>query len=167
MACLDRARRLTCFMIVSSCAVLSACQSTSDDAATNRVAVYPALARVTFKGEPVEGAVVRLVAPNPNQPGAAGRTDDEGKCRLTTYEADDGAAAGNYMVLISKVEAMSETPASGGDDSDEYVPPSETPTAPAKRDNELPPKYNNPARTPLNAVVTSEGPNEYVFELNK
>jgi hypothetical protein len=44
------------------------------------------------------------------------------------------------------------------------VPPPETPVAPQPKP-ELPEKYNNPARTPLKAVVTAEGPNEYNLEL--
>jgi hypothetical protein len=99
------------------------------------------------------------------EPDAAGRTDEDGKARLTTFEADDGAQAGNYLVLISKDAPVPDAPESGGEDSDDYTPPPDNPAAPPRGRNDLPAEYGNAARSTLKAVVTAEGPNEYTFDL--
>src|SRR5580765_2001663 len=55
---------------------------------------------VTYKGAPVEGAVVTFV--NQDPPSANGRTDAQGKARLKTYIDGDGATLGSHKVMIEK-----------------------------------------------------------------
>ncbi|WP_246196651.1 hypothetical protein [Aquisphaera giovannonii] len=68
-----------------------------------RVAVYPVKGKVTVGGEVPEGALVVL-----HPTGGAGATEhspsgkvkQDGSFSLTTYEAEDGAPAGNYVATI-------------------------------------------------------------------
>jgi hypothetical protein len=137
--------------------------------AANREKVYPASGKVTYKGAAVDGAIVKLLNTEPFKPGATGRTDAQGAFKLMTYDADDGAPAGNYIVLISKPDKPQPVPAGGGIDSNNYVPPPENVNpAPAASTAKpaLPAKYNNPARSVLKAVITADGPNDSLnFEL--
>src|SRR3954451_7314937 len=65
--------------------------------AEGRVPVYPAIGKVTIKGEVPEGALVVLY---PAKPGGevelrpSGKVKQDGSFSLTTYDADDGAPAG-------------------------------------------------------------------------
>jgi hypothetical protein len=71
-----------------------------------RPATYPVSGTITWKGQPVEGAVVVFVPTGDFEP-AAGTTDAAGKYQLTTFVAGDGAQAGEYRVKVSKYETPS------------------------------------------------------------
>ena len=87
-----------------------------DPGVTDRPATVPVSGVVTLGGNPVEGATVTFHAgvPAPGQTAqgnsAVGQTDAEGRFQLKTFEANDGAVPGEYVVTISKYEAA----ASGG-----------------------------------------------------
>jgi hypothetical protein len=74
-----------------------------------RVAAYPVQGKVTFKGRPLAGALVTFRpakgTASGDLPGATGRTDEEGVFRLSTYGADDGAPAGDFLVSVSAAPA--------------------------------------------------------------
>lgn len=80
--------------------------------AAGGVDVYEVSGTVTMDGGPVVGASVTF-SPKEGQPAAAGRTGNDGTFTLTTYTSGDGAAAGDYVVLVRKY-AM----AAPSDDSD-------------------------------------------------
>lgn len=63
------------------------------------VPVYPVRGTVTFDGQPMQGAIVTFHGAD-SRPTAQGIADDSGRFSLTTYLADDGAAAGDYAVTI-------------------------------------------------------------------
>ncbi|MCS7239390.1 MAG: carboxypeptidase-like regulatory domain-containing protein, partial [Thermoguttaceae bacterium] len=110
-------------------------------------------------GNPVEGALVTLVPPEPSRRGAVGRTDASGRFTLTTFEPGDGALPGSYNVAISKVvlegEAPPETPTeTGGVEPDKRV-----------SKDLLPPKYKVAATSGLKAEIQGPGPVELRFEL--
>lgn len=63
--------------------------------------VFPASGKVTLGGGAVAKATV-MFSPKDGQPVATAVTDANGEFRLTTYDSFDGAAEGNYDVLISK-----------------------------------------------------------------
>lgn len=91
------AGRQSCFgaMIVWA---LSAC-----GCGDSRLTCYPASGQVLVRGQPAEGALVVLhpVASEPaNGPRPTATTDADGRFRLTTYEAADGAPPGNYRVTV-------------------------------------------------------------------
>jgi len=79
--------------------------------------VYPVTGIIQVDGKPQRGIKVKL-APNPLPADRRvtlpiiGRTDDEGKFKLTTYYQDDGAPVGEYNMLFS----LDLNPSGGGYD---------------------------------------------------
>lgn len=136
----------------------------------NRVPVFKVTGKVTMGGGPVADAVVTF-APREKQPVAIGRTDTEGNYLLTTYSAGDGAAAGEFGVMV-----MKEAPAASGSSGPPahgagFAPPAhasqksgkQQPTT--KSTSLLPEKYSHSDKSGLTAKVTADGPNEFNFEL--
>lgn len=83
--------------------LLPALLLTGCSANDGRVAVYPVTGKVTVGGEVPEGALVVL---NPTggkgstEHSPSGKVRKDGSFRLTTYDADDGAPAGQYVATI-------------------------------------------------------------------
>ena len=112
---------------------------------SDRLAVHPVHGRVLFEGHPATEALVIF------HPQAAGeewalirpsaRVGPDGSFTLTTYDAGDGAPAGDYAVTI---------------DWREHTAPVEG--APPGR-SLLPPRYASPQTSPLHAQV-KPGANE-------
>lgn len=135
-----------------------------------RVKVYKVTGKVTFFGSPLIGAVVSF-SPTGTQPAAIGRTNDSGTFTLTTYQAGDGAAAGDFKVLVMMVDsgAGDSSPQEAHfKDQSSYVP-IDTHAA-AKRGkgsgNVLPSKYGDPKQSPLNATVDpKKSENTFTFDL--
>jgi hypothetical protein len=109
---------------------------------------YPVTGTVTYQGQPVEGAQV-MFTPTAGR-AAEGTTDSAGKFTLTTLKSGDGALAGAHRVSITKIV----TQASKDPDN-----PYGTST------NALPPRYANPAQSPLQKDVSASGPNDFTFDL--
>lgn len=87
-------------LILLSAFVLAGCSGRSD-----RVAVAPVRGAVKVGGKPAQGVRVFLVprsAPGvPDIPAnPRGVTGPDGQFSLTTFAADDGAAAGTYQVVL-------------------------------------------------------------------
>ena len=112
---------------------------------------------VTYKGAPVEGAVVTFV--NQEPPSANGRTDAQGKARLKTYIDGDGATLGSHKVMIEK--SIAEGGQTVGSDDPSYDPNA----PPAKVKYLVPQKYSSIATSGLTAEVTQSGPAEFTFDL--
>jgi hypothetical protein len=117
-----------------------------------RLAVQPASGKVTVAGQPAAGVFVVLY-PAPGTPAAqagvkpSGTTGEDGSFRLSTYEQNDGAPAGDYAVTMRWHRA---DPRSAG-----------RPAIPFGRQ---PPdrfrgKYNNPQTTSWRVTIR-EGDNE-------
>ncbi|MDG3005005.1 hypothetical protein [Paludisphaera mucosa] len=67
------------------------------------VPLVPARGRVTFRGEPLAGALVIFkpaTPPGVDVPLSSGTTDAEGRYVLHTFAGDDGAPAGSYRVGV-------------------------------------------------------------------
>jgi len=101
----DRRKLLPSRLILSTalCACLLAAASCKkkDD---GRLPVYPVKGQILVDGNPVKGVLIyfwpakiekNLHAYCPN-----GQTDDNGHFKLSTYDADDGAPAGEYTITI-------------------------------------------------------------------
>ena len=112
---------------------------------------------VTYKGAPVEGAVVTFV--NQDPPSANGRTDAQGKARLKTYIDGDGATLGSHKVMIEK--SIAEGGQTVGSDDPSYDPNA----PPAKVKYLVPQKYSSIATSGLTAEVKESGSNDFTFEL--
>src|SRR4051794_21088336 len=67
-----------------------------------RVPVYPVAGRVAVTGEVPEGALVVLHASQGDAKDLrpSGKVFKDGSFRVTTYDADDGAPAGEYKVTV-------------------------------------------------------------------
>ncbi|QEG43466.1 hypothetical protein [Roseimaritima ulvae] len=71
----------------------------------SRPAVVPVSGQVLIDGEPLKNASI-MVAPSAGK-AAFGRSDDEGRFTLTTYEPDDGCMTGTHPVEVSATEPES------------------------------------------------------------
>jgi hypothetical protein len=74
--------------------------------------LYEAGGVVTYKGEPVKNATVSFTAAEGTKaPLAEALTDEKGQYRLRT-RGEPGAAAGSYVVTVTKLEGADEAAAS-------------------------------------------------------
>lgn len=110
--------------------------------------------KVTYKGEPVEGATVVLVAQDIGGKGAVGNTDAEGNYQVGTFGPADGAIAGAYKVKVFKYEMIAEPPNDGDimteeEEEEEYTGAEDVPDAP----NLLPTQYENPYKSGFSVDV--------------
>ncbi len=120
---------------------------------------YPTQAVVSYKGAPVEGAIVAFI--NETAP-AYGRTDQNGVAIMKTYEEGDGAIARIHNVTISKTNTTGEAP-DVDQDSEEYDP--KDAYGSLKIEHFVPQKYSSPATSKLIAEVKELENNEFNFEL--
>jgi hypothetical protein len=102
---------------------------------------YPVSGKVLVDGKPAVRATVKF---NPSGPHADGKlyapstfTDDDGSFRMTTFEAGDGAPAGEYTVTVVANYAVK-------DGQDVPVP------------DLLGGRYSDPKKTPLKVTVREE-----------
>lgn len=134
--------------------------------------VFPTSGTVKMAGVPLAGATVIFAPTEAKQPTAMGKTDQDGNFSLTTYQYQDGAAAGRFKVVVTKVIAQSNEPADagGGDDheaaeGDASAAHSAASGAGAAETNMVPPQYTTSSSTPLTAEVESKGDNAFDFVL--
>lgn len=120
---------------------------------------YPSQAVVSYKGAPVEGAIVAFI--NETAP-AYGRTDENGVAVMKTYREGDGAIAKLHNVTISKTNTTGEAP-DVDQDSEEYDP--KDAYGSLKVEHFVPQKYSSPATSKLTAEVKEVENNEFKFEL--
>jgi hypothetical protein len=109
----------------------------------DRLPVFPVEGQITLNGQPLAHAFVVLHPKGNGDPRllpARAQTDRNGNFQVTTYEAADGAAAGEYAVTIE------HHPLIGNGNSFEPGP------------NVLPPKYASPETTDV-TVSVAERPN--------
>ena len=109
---------------------------------------------VTHDGQPVSSGVVHFL-PEAG-PAATGKLDEQGRYRLTTYQANDGAVTGHHQVFFTPIVPEAEFTDA------EYVANTAKP-AEIPRDF-LPDDYLAPATSGLTAEVKS-GSNQVDFAL--
>ncbi|MBU6238083.1 MAG: hypothetical protein KGQ51_09645 [Planctomycetes bacterium] len=116
---------------------------------------YPVSGEVRWNGKPVKGITVVLRPTDKSKfkwqeiPQAI--TDESGKFAIHTYTSNDGAPAGEYLVGIALMDAVSEE----GDDQ-------------VKRDlnaPKFPTKYADPEKSGLRATVNTKATVLEPFEL--
>ncbi len=86
-------------VLVLGTSVLTGCGGGAD-----RPAMVPVSGTVNYNGGPVEGATVTFAA-GTSARSSSGTTDASGKFKLTTFDTNDGAPVGEYIVTIAKFEA--------------------------------------------------------------
>ena len=108
----------------------------------DREPVYPVHGQVLYQGRPAEGALVAFHPIDGPDAGALkphGRVEADGSFRLGTYEADDGAPAGEYAGTVDW--------------------PDDTPGPPGPRPDRLRGRYSDPQASPFQVQIR-EGTNE-------
>jgi hypothetical protein len=99
--------------------LISAGAVACNEVVPGRVPVYPARGKVLYKGNPLQGALVVFEPVGATAQGdssaniagqlrATGRTGPDGSFQLRTYQGNDGAPAGLYLVGVSSVPQKSE-----------------------------------------------------------
>lgn len=119
----------------------------------NGPATVPVTGSVTWKGDPVEGALVVFLPENSSGDsmlGAQAETDSEGNFQLETYTGGSnlkaGIQPGNYKVTVTKLEVVQDMR--------------------RKPKNLLPAKYAETRTTDLTATVSESGEQSFAFELD-
>jgi len=118
---------------------------------------------VTYQGRPVEGANVMFNCAS-GRP-AYGITDAEGRFELGTFSKDDGAIAGEHTVVISKYVTPNGAPVTVAGTGTEPGQDSMRPAPNRQPRQTIPERYTSPSRSPLQVKVTSDGDNDFMFEL--
>ncbi len=150
-----RGLALYCFVSVS---LLAGCGGggSKDKWEKQRPPVYPVTGVVTLDGEKLEGAIVTF-RPKNGTDAATGKTDHEGRFRLTTFDSNDGATAGDFVVTVTQYE--------------EVIPPEgyNSDTSPPLPAPKLltPPKYADFSKSGLAYSVSDKGKNEFEIALQK
>lgn len=126
--------------------VFGGCSSNSD---SRYPPTYVVEGKITFRGEPVEGATI-LFNRTDQARGAVGESDAKGTYRLTTYVLGDGAPAGEYQIQIMKYE---QPPLDASEEDYYYLK------------NLLPEKYADATKSDLTATVEEISKNAIDFEL--
>ncbi len=126
------------------------------EGAAKKQATEAVTGKVTYRGNPVEGAVVTFSPgePTPGSRAAFAKTDDEGNYTLTTYNSGDGAIPGKYFVTVTKQAGAARKP---DPSEEEYVPPDEQAQVKALPTVDMvPAKYATPTSSGLTFTVPQE-----------
>jgi hypothetical protein len=157
--------------------VVTGCGSGAEGDA-GRQTVYKVKGKVTLSGAAVANANVSF-SPKSRQPAAIGKTGANGEFVLTTYDPGDGAAAGDYVVLVTKdlppPAGAGAAPATGHRQGQKEIVDyaamhaqvsggqgGEAPSATSG----LPERYSRLDKSDLKATVKADGSNEFNFDLN-
>lgn len=76
-----------------------------------RLPVHPVKGAIVLDGKPLANAQVAFHPKNPTDQRAkvaSATTDAEGKFQLTTYDANDGAVAGEFVVTVQQFQLVEE-----------------------------------------------------------
>lgn len=99
-------RKLVAVLVLGT-SVLTGCGG------AERPAMVPVSGTVNYNGSPVEGATVTFAA-GTSARSSSGESDSSGKFKLTTFDTNDGAPVGEYVVTIAKFDAEAGTDTAAG-----------------------------------------------------
>lgn len=136
-------------------ALLTGCGADNGD----RRPTAPVSVTVTYKGKPVDGAVVQFVTTVDPQP-SVGTTDASGNCSLYTYEPNDGAIIGSNSVMVTKNSMDTKNAKHVNPEDADLVGV----TPPPILKSLVPKKYASPATSGLQVDVV-KGKNAFTFDL--
>src|SRR5262245_26970608 len=118
----------------------------------------PVSGKVTYRGQAVANATVTFIGEGDAR-AAVAVTDPRGVYRLKTLDSA-GATPGKYVVLVSQTETAS------GDDKPISMDEAAKNRGKAREPKQLlPPKYSDPAKTPLKYEVQSGRTNTFDLQL--
>jgi hypothetical protein len=92
-------RRLNSVLVWAGCALL-ACVGCSKS--ENHVPVHPVVGAIKYQGQPIAGAFVSLHPKSPTEgvPNPRASVEKDGSFTLSTYNGNDGAPEGEYIVTV-------------------------------------------------------------------
>ncbi|AMV35164.1 hypothetical protein VN12_23765 [Pirellula sp. SH-Sr6A] len=124
--------------------------------ASSNPKTYPITGTVTKGGKAVSGAQIVFVSVEQGGQSAFATTDNDGKYQLMTFEPNDGAMPGTYVIKVSKYEGGAAP--SGGEtrnltpeEEEKLYNPDEKAPPPPK--NGLPEKYASEVTSGLKHTV--------------
>lgn len=123
------------------------------------VTIVPVEGRVTLDGQPVRGCVVTFQPADAHAktgPQAIGIPDNDGRFKLRTSGERAGAVIGVYRVFMVPGDDNAVIPQSATASQASLA--SALPIA-------IPGRYQSPATSGLDATVTADGHNSFVFDL--
>jgi len=128
---------------------------------------YRVVGRVTMHGDPVDRATVSFL-PSGGQHPANGVTDKRGLFELSTFNRNDGAMPGAFVVTVQKFPFVQIKTVPGGIP---YDPENETNAGEPRHrrviENELPKNYADPMSSGFTATVLANDENRFEFDLVK
>jgi hypothetical protein len=133
------------FVLALYCCLGIGCSSQPDE-----LAVFPVKGVLVYKGQPLENALLTfhpVDRADPRRTAARATTTKEGKFELSTRNANDGAAEGEYTVTVECYKLV------GSKGSWEPGP------------NILPPKYSSPQSSDLKVSVKKDDSAEKRIEI--
>jgi hypothetical protein len=125
---------------------------------------YPASVKILYRGQPLEGANVILVAQDPSGRGASGTTDANGMAKLGIAGQGEGAVPGKYAVTVSKIEGGQASNPNQTQEEFYKQQKSGSTAAPSSPKQALPAKYLSAQSSGLQCEVTEKA--DQVFEFN-
>jgi hypothetical protein len=143
-------------VLAVGCALCLGCGSSSDRHKAKRPKTARAEGTVTYKGQPLEGAIVVLHPTVPQGIAAMALTNASGKFIARAYPPDSGAVPGVYKVTVEKM--LDAGPSTASPENHDAPPP-----PPPK--SLIPKKYSKPESTPLKAEISEAGSAEIKLEL--
>jgi hypothetical protein len=94
---------------------------------------------------------------------ASGMTDANGRCKLTTLKAEDGALPGDYLVAVIKTKTVGKTYTQ--DEYREYYNKHKKSPPEPESQNLLADKYSRSGSSGFKATVKKGDKNEFPFDL--
>jgi hypothetical protein len=134
---------------IALCGLFVAAVGCGSKSGPERVAVFPVQGVVTFKGQPMPGAMLVLhpKAPADSVPAPRAQVDKDGNVNVSTYDGGDGAPAGEYVVTVQWYKLVKNG-------SDVVAGP-----------NVVPRKYGTPESSDLVVQVAEGVANSFDFKL--
>lgn len=139
---------------------------------SDRPLIVPVGGKIVYKGEPVEGAKVTFhpTGESPRKP--IGTTNANGEFRLTTFDTNDGAPPGEYVVTVYKPQQRKEEAAMDPEEPDAAYDQAmravrELDAGKQMVETTLPAKYADQETSTIERTVAADGPNEFTIELEE
>jgi hypothetical protein len=127
----------------------------SDEWSEKRQKVYKSTGTLLLDGKPCADATVTFFS-DVHQISATGRTDSEGRFKLTTYVEGDGAVEGGQKITVVKREfTQQKTKFDSADEPSVAMIPKEL----------LPKKYMTPTTSGIAQSVSASGSNDFKIEI--
>jgi hypothetical protein len=92
-------RRLNSVIVLAGIGILSSVGCSKSE---NHVPVYPVVGAIKYQGQPIAGAFVSLHPKSPTEgvPNPRASVEKDGSFTLSTFNGNDGAPEGEYIVTV-------------------------------------------------------------------